>query len=248
MAEMMTWHTDHSQFNATGLRPLALTLTAVLLGACRKTLARVLLLVAAQGYGIVRPTLGEDVTQRISAMGLAYFIATCSLEITSHVGTVDDLARSTRVLLVAPVAGLDAVFIIWTFSSLSNTLAVLSARKAAAPKLALYRRFTNALAAAVSISIGWIGYETWFKLSDAHNVHWRSEWVTAAFWHVLSYALVVAMCITWAPRDAVAEFVRSTSESGDLNLMPLSPLGPREDGGELEAGERLEAHAIEKMN
>ena len=248
MGEMMTWHTDHAQFNATGLRPLGLTLTAVLLGACRKTLARVLLLVAAQGYGIVRPTLGEDVTQRISALGLAYFMATCSLEITSHVGTVDDLARTTRVLLVAPVAGLDAVFIVWTFASLSATLAVLSARKAAAPKLALYKRFTNALAAAVTVSIAWIGYETWFKLSDAHNAHWRSEWITAAFWHVLSYALVVAMCLTWAPRDAVAEFVRSTSAHGDLHLMPLSPTVAGEEAGVQGADELGSRPAPEKMS
>ncbi len=220
MAEMLTWSVDYDTFNETGFRPYGTTVLAVLFGAVRKTLSRMLLLVAAMGFGIVRPTLGEA-RARVLALGAAYFLATCGLDVTTHVGTIDDLSRGARVFLVAPVAGLDAGFILWTFTSLSATLALLSARRAAAPKLDLYRRFTNALAAAVVVSIAWIGYEVWFKVSDAHNAHWQSDWVTAAFWHILSFLLIAAMCATWLPGDAVAQFVRSAAEP-----VPGSPTSP----------------------
>ena len=123
-------------------------------------------------------------------------------------GAIDDLSSRIRVFLVAPVAALDAVFILWTFAALSTTLGALAARRAA-PKLDLYRRFANALAGGVAVSLAWIGYEMWFKITDAHNAHWRTDWVTAAFWHALNLGLVAAMCVTWRPGDAVAQFVRT---------------------------------------
>lgn len=220
MAEMLTWYIDYSDFNNSGFRPYATTVVAVLLGALRKTLSRMLLLVAAMGFGIVRPTLG-DATWRVAALGASYFAVSCGLDVTTHVGTIDDLTRGARIMQVAPVAALDATFILWTFTALSTTLAMLGARRAAAPKLDLYTKFTNALAVAVTLSIAWIGYEMWYKLTDAHNAHWRSDWVTSAFWHVLSFALIAAMCATWRPGDAVEQFVRS---SGDAFMEdPASP-------------------------
>ena len=35
----------------------------------------------------------------------------------------------------------------------------------------------------VVISVAWIGYEMWFKVSDAFNEKWETDWITAAFWH-----------------------------------------------------------------
>lgn len=212
MAEMAAWYCDYDSFNDYGFRPFGVTLAAVLLGAARKCLARCLLLVAAMGFGVVRPHLGEA-RPRVAALGAAYFLASAGLDVATHVGTVDDLRHGARVALVAPVASLDAAFILWTFTALSATLAELTLRRAAA-KLELYRRFTNAVAAAVCLSVCWIAFEMWYKITDAHNAHWRSEWLTAAFWHVLGCALVSAMAATWAPCDAVERFVRTDDGGG----------------------------------
>ena len=61
-----------------------------------------------------------------------------ALDITTNVGTIDDLTSTARIVLVLPVAILDAVFILWVFTSLSKTLGQLQARRAGA-KLDLYR-------------------------------------------------------------------------------------------------------------
>ena len=78
---------------------------------------------------------------QIIALGASYFFAVTALDTTTNVGTIDDLTSTARIVLVLPVAILDAVFILWVFTSLSKTLAQLQARRAGA-KLDLYRRVT----------------------------------------------------------------------------------------------------------
>ena len=75
---------------------------------------------------------------QIIALGASYFFAVTALDTTTNVGTIDDLTSTARIVLVLPVAILDAVFILWVFTSLSRTLAQLQARRAGA-KLDLYR-------------------------------------------------------------------------------------------------------------
>ena len=58
MIEMAAWYFDYDRFNRTGYRPYNTTVIAALLGALRKSVSRMLLLVVAMGYGVVRPTLG----------------------------------------------------------------------------------------------------------------------------------------------------------------------------------------------
>ena len=69
---------------------------------------------------------------------MTYFVAVSALDIISNVGTIDDLTSAARIILVLPVAALDAIFILWVFTSLSRTLNQLQARRATA-KLDLYR-------------------------------------------------------------------------------------------------------------
>ncbi|KAI7730789.1 hypothetical protein M8C21_012937, partial [Ambrosia artemisiifolia] len=69
-----------------------------------------------------------------------------------NLGTIDDFSGRTKLYLVLPVAFLDTWFILWIFSSLSKTLEKLQMRRSIA-KLDVYRKFTNALALFVLVSI-----------------------------------------------------------------------------------------------
>lgn len=75
---------------------------------------------------------------QIIALAASYFVAVTALDIVTNVGTIDDLTSTARIVLVLPLAVLDAVFILWVFTSLSKTLAQLQARRAGS-KLELYR-------------------------------------------------------------------------------------------------------------
>nr|XP_043612929.1 transmembrane protein 87B-like isoform X3 [Erigeron canadensis] len=157
MCEMALWYFEYANFNATGSRPIGITLWAVTFSAFKKTFSRLLLLVVSMGFGVVRPTLG-GVTLKVLLLGVIYFAASEALELVENLGNINDFSGKARVFLVLPVALLDSCFILWIFSSLSKTLEKLQLRRSMG-KLELYRKFTNALAVSVLVSVAWIGYE-----------------------------------------------------------------------------------------
>ncbi|GJP47566.1 hypothetical protein CLOM_g6750 [Closterium sp. NIES-68] len=178
MLEMATWYFDYVNFNASGFRPYGTTIWAATLGALRKAVSRVLVLIVAMGYGVVRPTLG-GLSGKVMALGAGYFCAVELLDVMQNVGAIDDLNSSERLFLVLPVAVLDAIFILWIFSSLSKTLSLLQTKRSGS-KLELYRKFTNGMALAVLVSVAWIGYEMYVRLSDPYNERWEADWITGA--------------------------------------------------------------------
>jgi hypothetical protein len=153
------------------------------------------------------------ITSRVAALGLVYFVASEALELVENLGNINDFSGKTRLFLVLPVAVLDATFIIWIFSSLSRTLEKLQLRRSMA-KLELYRKFTNSLAVSVLISIAWIGYELYFNATDPLSELWQRAWIIPAFWNVLSYALLVIICILWSPSRNPTGFAYS-EDGGD---------------------------------
>ncbi|XP_050217846.2 uncharacterized protein LOC126668707 [Mercurialis annua] len=121
MCEMAIWYYEYANFNSTGTRPMGVTLWAVTFSTVKKTLSRLLLLVVSMGFGVVKPTLG-GIQSKVLFLGLAYFIASESLELVEHLGNINDLSKKTELFFVLPVAFLDSCFIVWIFSSLSKTL------------------------------------------------------------------------------------------------------------------------------
>lgn len=215
MCEMTLWYFDYSNFNITGFRPAGITLWAVSFGAIRKTVSRCLLLIVSMGYGVVRPTLG-GLTSRVILLGATYFIAVEVFDVIEHVGAINDMAGKEKLLLVVPVAVLDAVFIMWIFTSLSGTLEKLLARKLTA-KLELYRKFTNTLAVVVVMSIAWIGYELFFKATYAYGERWQNEWIIVAFWNAISFILLCVVCLLWAPSRNATRYAYSGEGTEDFD-------------------------------
>lgn len=121
MCEMAFWYFEYANFNSTGSRPMGITIWAVTFTAVKKTVSRLLILVVSMGYGVVRPTLG-GITSKVVLLGVIYFVASEALELVEHLGNINDFSGKAKLLLVLPVAILDACFILWIFSSLSKTL------------------------------------------------------------------------------------------------------------------------------
>ena len=207
MSESAVWYFDYANFNATGYRPYAPTVLAVLLGSLRSTLARTLVLMVSMGYGVVRPTLG-GMSAKVVSLSVCYLCSAAVKDFFEHVGSVDDLRPGARLFLVLPVSMFDSVFLIWIFNSLSRTLTQLVIRRQT-QKLALYRAFTNALALSVVLSLVWLAYEMWFKSTDLIDEKWESVWMLSAFWNVLSFALLAVVCFLWRPGMNANQFAYS---------------------------------------
>ncbi|XP_024310787.1 transmembrane protein 87A isoform X2 [Brachypodium distachyon] len=210
MLEMALWYFEYAEFNETGVRAKAITFWAVTFGTVKRTVARLIILIVSMGYGVVRPTLG-GLTSKVVMLGGTFFLATEILELVENLGAVNDLSGKARLFLVYPVAILDAAFIVWIFISLSKTLSQLQARRLMA-KLDIYRKFTIALALTVLVSIGWIGYEIYFKSTDVFNERWQYAWIIPAFWHALSFSLLCVISYLWAPsQSSMREGVEPTN-------------------------------------
>ncbi|GLU14222.1 hypothetical protein SLE2022_308050 [Rubroshorea leprosula] len=229
MFEMALWYFEYAKFNETGIRPTGITIWAVTFGTVKRTVARIIILMVSMGYGVVRPTLG-GLTSKVVMLGVTFFSASEVVELVENVGAVSDLSGKARLFLVLPVGILDAFFILWIFTSLSATLNKLQARRMLV-KLDIYRKFTNALAVAVIVSVGWICYELYFKSKDVYNEHWQNAWIIPAFWQVLSFSLLCIICTLWAPSQSSTRYAFSgeSNEEFDkdhttLTLIKPSPL------------------------
>jgi hypothetical protein len=121
MFETTLWYFDFANFNATGFRPIGITIWAATIGALKKSISRVLLLAVSMGYCIARRARGPEAF-KIGILGGTYLLAVEASDIFENVGAVNDQSGQTKILLVLPVAILDGIFTIWIFASLSKTL------------------------------------------------------------------------------------------------------------------------------
>uniref|UniRef100_A0A7S3UDB9 GOST seven transmembrane domain-containing protein n=1 Tax=Picocystis salinarum TaxID=88271 RepID=A0A7S3UDB9_9CHLO len=243
MVETMVWYLDYENFNRTGERPYLTTLVAIVLGCLRKTLARFLVLAVSMGYGVVKPTLA-GLQQRVLALCGAYLLFSLSLEIATNLGAVDDMVTVVRLMLVVPVSIIDSLFILWIFTSLSRTLSQVHSRKQTA-KLDLYRNFTNMIAITVVVSLFWIIYEMYFRISDSINVYWENEWVNGAFWHMLNFLVLCGICFLWRPSQQAARFA-FVAERDEEEAVALTGGQYRSDQTDIFVLEAMEPQEPEK--
>lgn len=195
--ESFTWYCDYVSFNQGGTRGVVPVVVGVTMSTVRKTVSRLLVLSVCLGYGVVRPTLGT-VAYRVLALGCAYTIFSAALDVVSNVSQMSEMSGPARVAFIAPVFGLDVLFYWWTFSGLTRTLTQLSTRRQSA-KLTLYRRFSYVLVASIGLSGLWVAWQMGVLLFGSLDSRWATLWVFDAFWHVLYFVLLVAICLLWAP-------------------------------------------------
>uniref|UniRef100_A0A2P2ISJ4 GOST seven transmembrane domain-containing protein n=1 Tax=Rhizophora mucronata TaxID=61149 RepID=A0A2P2ISJ4_RHIMU len=236
--EMILWYAEYANFNSTGIRPVVITTWVVTIGAVRKTLSRLLILSISMGYGVVRPTLG-GLTSKVVLLGITYFLASELLDITEYVGTINDISGRARLFLVLPDAFLDAFLILWIFASLSRTLEQLQVKRSSV-KLDIYRKFSNALAATVIVSVAWIAYEVYFKATDPFSERWQSAWIITAFWDILAFALLCVICYLWAPSQNSRRYAYSEEVGEEVDEEEAQSLTRGKSDGDISLVENKE--------
>ncbi|KAL1514711.1 hypothetical protein AB1Y20_003798 [Prymnesium parvum] len=224
LLETSTWHLDYISFNGGGSRDLLPVVIAVSISTVRKTVSRLLVLAVCLGYGVVRPTLGS-VAQKILALGVVYTVFSAALDVASNISQISELSVPVRLIFIAPVALLDALFYWWTFSGLTRTLAQLSTRRQSA-KLLLYQRFSYVLLTSIAISGLWVCWQMLAIVANDLDERWASLWIFDAFWHVLYFGILIAICWLWSPNK------------NNLQYAYMDELGQCED--EEDDGEEIE--------
>jgi hypothetical protein len=130
--------------------------------------SRVVVLLVALGYGVVRPSLGDDM-KKVLYLGGAYLvfslIYSISISLPGGNKKADDIGYEMLSLVVFILALIDTIFYVWVLNSVSDLIDGLAVRKQAA-KYILYRNFRNVLFLSLLSTFTWILYGSIINLNN----------------------------------------------------------------------------------
>lgn len=191
MIEKVAFVVEYDTVNRNGEKVHVAIVSAEILSCLKRTLSRMLVIIVALGYGIVKPRLGS-LKQKVFGMGLLYF-ATASTEALLRINTKNDETNNRVMISRIPLAVIDATIYYWIFTGLVATTRTLRLRKNIV-KLNVYRHFTNTMIFAIVASLLFMIWSLKSHFFTTCITNWREFWVDDAFWHILfSFILLVIM-------------------------------------------------------
>ena len=100
-------------WNDTGVKHTAIAIAGSVFGVTKRTLSRVVVQLAALGYGIVRPTLGEEM-HRVIFLGSVYFVLsliyTLATKFSTNAASMSDPQYNFISLIILMIAAVDTTF------------------------------------------------------------------------------------------------------------------------------------------
>ncbi|KAK2846535.1 hypothetical protein Q5P01_009534 [Channa striata] len=204
MLEKAVYYAEFQSIRYDGLSVHGAVVFAEVLSAVKRTLARVLVIIASLGYGIVKPRLGA-LLHRVVGVGLLYLIFSIVegiLRVNVDRGdkNLSRLFCDVSLALIESFCVLSVFFLdcCHIFVSLAQTMKLLRLRRNVV-KLSLYRHFTNTLIFAVIASVIFIIWTTkTFRMSPCQS-DWRELWIDDAFWRFLFSTILLVIMFLWRP-------------------------------------------------
>nr|XP_046246104.1 transmembrane protein 87A-like [Scatophagus argus]XP_046246105.1 transmembrane protein 87A-like [Scatophagus argus] len=196
MLEKAVYYAEFQSIRYDGLSVQGAVVFAEVLSAVKRTLARVLVIIASLGYGIVKPRLGA-LLHRVVGVGLLYLMFSI-IEGILRVNADRSNNNSSRLLCDIVLAFIDSCVVWWIFVSLAQTMKLLRLRRNVV-KLSLYRHFTNTLIFAVIASVIFIIWTTKTIKMVKCQSDWRELWIDDAFWRFLFSTILLVIMFLWRP-------------------------------------------------
>ena len=198
LVESAVWLIDYYQWNDAGNRNVPLIVTAIMLTVSRLTLSRMLVVAVSLGWGVVRPSLGNN-TWKLVALGVLYFLCEGGLELVQRYSPLDADAEKWRLALIVPVSVLNSVFYWWMFLSLHRLLSFLDARKQEA-KLHIYKQLTAVLLASLLAAIAYASYQIYFSLEQKQMEAWNQLYLLDQGAPFIIYTVILlTIAALWRP-------------------------------------------------
>ncbi|XP_029475837.1 transmembrane protein 87A-like [Rhinatrema bivittatum] len=194
MLEKAVYYAEFQSIQSQGVSVQGAMIFAEVLCAVKRTLARVLVIIASVGYGIVKPRLGA-LLNRVVGVGMLYMLFSI---IEGILRVKSEQNSSASVACEIALAFVDSCIVWWIFISLVQTMKLLKMRRNLV-KLSLYRHFTNTLIFAVIASVIFIFWSTvTFRLSSCQS-DWQELWINDAFWRFLFSLILLVIMFLWRP-------------------------------------------------
>jgi hypothetical protein len=205
MIETTLIFAHYLSWNDEGRTNVSLSVAGIFFGVSKRAASRVLVQLVALGYGVVRPSLGEEMN-RVIYLGGTYFLLSliytlaASFPAGSKVAT--DPEYDVLSLVVFLLAAVDTTFYIWILTSINNLLTTLAARQQAA-KYILYRNFRAVLFVSLFFTCIWALYGSVLNINDGHgdDSNWKDRWTVDALWELTYFMIMMAIAIMWRPSN-----------------------------------------------
>ncbi|XP_077788543.1 transmembrane protein 87A-like isoform X3 [Podarcis muralis] len=221
MLEKAVFYAEFQSIQSQGTSVQGAVIFAEVLCAVKRMLARVLVIIASLGYGIVKPRLGA-LLNRVVGVGLMYLIFSI---IEGVLRVKSEQTKAAALICEIFLAFVDSCIVWWILISLVQTMKLLKLRRNLV-KLSLYRHFTNTLIFAVIASVIFIIWTTkTFRLATC-QADWRELWIDDAFWRFLFSIILLVIMFLWRPsannqRYAFMPLVDEGSEPEDEDEEPM---------------------------
>ncbi|VDM74930.1 unnamed protein product [Strongylus vulgaris] len=150
MIEKAFFLAEYSTMNTTGRSVEGILELAELVSCAKRTMSRVLVIIVSVGYGVVKPRLGNTLSQ-VAGVGLVYFVF-CAIEGLARVSKNHVEAAKQKQFAALPLVITEMVIFYWIFTSLGATMRTLKLRRNEV-KLTVYRHFMNTLMFAAIASV-----------------------------------------------------------------------------------------------
>lgn len=202
MIETCLQYDYYHTYNETGHTPLHRLVWTLIFGVTKRAVSRVVVLIVAMGYGVVRQSLGEDMN-RVMGLGAAYCVLSLIFTISSSMPSAaknigDPEYQNLFSIVIMLLATIDTVFYMWTISSINSLIITLEARNQNV-KLQLYKNFRFALIAAVSFAVLWAVYSSILMGTQSSETSWELKWTIDAISELLYFLVFVTIAVLWAP-------------------------------------------------
>eukprot|EP00903_Cladosiphon_okamuranus_P006662 g6504.t1 len=250
MVETGAQYFGYRDWNLEGTRAAGAQVFAVIFGAAKRSLSLSMILMVCMGYGVVRPSLGQDI-HKIMGMALVYFVSSALWVGLTKGAEAGDREFATRAsinaaaILVFVNATIMVVFFMWIMQSIVGVILHLRARSQTA-KLALYVHFRRVLVGSFTFAVAWVIFSVVRSSEVEEERHWESNWTIDAIWEVLYLAVLVAVCVLLRPSMNTQRFSYAAvpslggkhddEDGGDILLQSIND-DDAEYGGGLEEGE-----------
>ncbi|CAF0797716.1 unnamed protein product [Didymodactylos carnosus] len=198
MFEKSAFLAEYDTTNRYGYTMKYAVITAEILSCLKRTVSRMLVVIVALGFGIVKPRLGP-LKQKVIGMALLYFAIAATESFLRLYSKHDETSKNVLISRI-PLAVVDATIYYWIFTGLVRTTRTLRVRKNVV-KLNVYRHFTNTILFAIVASILFMIWSLKSHQFAKCITDWREFWVDDAFWHILFSLLLLVIMILFRPSN-----------------------------------------------
>lgn len=248
MMETTLYFAYYVDWNENGESSLGLLTFAIVMGVVKRTVSRLLVLIIALGFGVVKPSLGDDL-RKVFYLGVSYFCLSLVYSLFNMLPgeqrqAMDDPDFDMLSIVIILLMAVEAVFYLWIFKSLGSLLEALAVRKQAA-KFHLYRGFQAALLFSLVFTCS-LGVFALISTSyGSPDKIWEDDWLEDGYWELAYFVVFTAIAFFFAPSNNAQRFAYSRAAldeySADAGVAevddPSEEEVDREYGGRLEDGE-----------